>query len=217
VAKQYMVRGKDKNSGMSASRVMLAESIAAAEQQASVLGIEVTSVDLYDPSKPVPEVFEEAPEPVARGIRGGGKDIPEETVWEDTPSQWGNLWWFVACIVVIPIPVAIWKYIETRVQRMTMTTQRLKLQWGVLNRHYDQVELYRVKDFVLERSFWQRAVGIGTVRMATSDQSLPEVVLKNITQPESVAERLRSNVERVRKIRGVRELDVSDDDRNVFA
>jgi hypothetical protein len=34
--------------------------------------------------------------------------IDEHGVWSGGPSQWQNFWAWVACILVIPIPWALW-------------------------------------------------------------------------------------------------------------
>ena len=33
-------------------------------------------------------------------------DRSEHEVWRDAPSQWQNLGWWVACVLVLPIPFA---------------------------------------------------------------------------------------------------------------
>ena len=32
----------------------------------------------------------------------------EREVWSGTPSQWQNLWAWVACVLIVPIPWALW-------------------------------------------------------------------------------------------------------------
>ncbi|MBY0111870.1 MAG: PH domain-containing protein [Phycisphaerales bacterium] len=134
---------------------------------------------------------------------------PEEVVWSGTPSQWLNFWWYLSCVILIPI--AIWKFIELRSTAFTLTTQRIKLESGVLSKAYDQVELYRVKDTVLTRTLLQRMLGLGSIKMITSDPSQPELVFPSISDSENVREMIRQNVERMRRLRGVRELDVADE------
>ena len=34
----------------------------------------------------------------------------ERIEWTDTPSQVENLGWFIACLLIIPIPWAIWRW-----------------------------------------------------------------------------------------------------------
>lgn len=196
----YAVQVADGATGRIEERMITAATLAGAEEVARAQGWNVRGVRIVEESGGA-----------ARGepeVRPYGT---EEVVWEDSPSQWENAGWFALCLLVLPIPYAIYRAVATRSTRMTLTSQRLKLEWGVLSKSYDQVELYRVKDFILARSFWQRVAGLGTVTLVTSDHTMPEVRLKNIKDSERVRELLRAHVERTRRLRGVRELDVSDD------
>jgi len=132
----------------------------------------------------------------------------ERAVWSGTPSQWQNLWAWVACVLLIPIPWALWRALVTRSTRYTLTDQRLKTSTGVFTRVTDDLELYRVKDTHLQQTFWQRMVGIGDVVLSTSDTTTPIVVLASIPAADSVREQLRALVEQRRDAKRVRELDV---------
>jgi uncharacterized membrane protein YdbT with pleckstrin-like domain len=140
------------------------------------------------------------------GISAG--TVGEREVWGGTPSQWRNLWAWVACVLVVPIPWALWRALVTRNTRYSLTDQRLKTTRGVFNRVTDDVELYRVKDTHFQQTLWQRLVGIGDVVLTTSDATTPIVVLASIRDPEAVREQVRALVEQRRDAKRVRELDV---------
>lgn len=135
----------------------------------------------------------------------------ETVVWAGTPSQWGNTGWFAACVLVVPIPYALWRWLQTRTTVFTLTDQRLKQRRGVFNRVTDDMELYRVKDTRFEQGFWQRMVGIGDIVLATSDASTPSVRLPRIRDAEAVREQIRRLVEQRRDAKRVRELDLGHD------
>ena len=132
----------------------------------------------------------------------------EREVWSGSPSQWQNLWAWVACLLLIPIPWALWRALATRSTRYVLTDQRLKNSRGVFNRITDDLELYRVKDTHFQQTFWQRMVGIGDIVLSTSDTTTPTVVLADIADAESVRVRIRALVEQRRDAKRVRELDV---------
>lgn len=133
---------------------------------------------------------------------------PESEVWSGTPSQWQNLGWWIACVLIVPIPWALWRWLVTRNTRYALTDQRLKTTRGVFNRITDDLELYRVKDTHFQQSVWQRMVGIGDIVLSTSDATTPTMVLGDIPQADSVRERIRALVERRRDAKRVRELDL---------
>lgn len=137
---------------------------------------------------------------------------PEQVLWEGRPSQWTNFPWFLACLLVVPIPLAIYQYLRVQTTRWTLTNLRLRLSSGILNKTLDDLELYRVKDITLNQPLLQRLVGLGTVVMVTSDASTPTLVLPGIPDSLAVMDKIRHEVDRVRRERGVRELDLHDGD-----
>jgi len=132
----------------------------------------------------------------------------EREVWSGCPSQWQNLWAWVSCLLLVPIPWALWRALVTRNTRYLLTDQRLKNTHGVFNRVTDDLELYRVKDTHFQQTFWQRMVGIGDIVLSTSDTTTPTVVVADIRDAEGVRERVRALVEQRRDAKRVRELDV---------
>lgn len=137
----------------------------------------------------------------------GGDAGPERELWAGTSSQVVNFWWFVACILIIPIPWAIWKWLVVRCRRYALTTERLRTRYGVLNKATDYLELYRVRDIRLSEPFWYRLFGVGNVVMETSDRTHPMFVLPAIGGAERVAGQIREQVELMRSRRNVREVD----------
>ena len=81
----------------------------------------------------------------------------------------------------------------------SMTEDRLFIKKGILNKSYDEVRLYRVRDNSLTRSLWQRLTRTGTVHLTTSDMSLGNFDLRNIADSESVNELLSNLVDEARR------------------
>ena len=135
-------------------------------------------------------------------------DRSEQEIWTGSPSQWQNLGWLLACLLVVPIPFALWRWLVVRNMRYRLTDQRLKSTHGVFNRVTDDLELYRVKDTRFAQTFWQRMVGIGDIELSTSDATTPMVRLANIANAEPVRDTLRGLVEKRRDAKRVRELDL---------
>lgn len=131
----------------------------------------------------------------------------ERIEWQGRSSQLQNLGWFLACLLVIPIPVAIYRWLQTRTQVYTLTDQRLKTTRGILSKVTEDLELYRVRDTRLQQSVWQRMFGLGEVVLNTTDASTPEVTLRWLPQAESLRERIRALVEARREAKGVRTLE----------
>ncbi len=205
MAQVYTVHGVDTQSGQRVTKRFEAASGAEAKAMAQAIGIEPNAVEL-ESSHTENDPFSGS----STGRTGAAGPIgPEGEVWSRSPSQWVNFWWFVSCLLVLPIPFAIWKWLDVRCTRYTLTTQRLQLETGVFSKHLEEIELYRIKDSELHRPFIQRLVGLGTVRVLSSDATMPEMFVHSVPKADGVRELIREHVEKVRKARGVRELDVN--------
>ena len=131
----------------------------------------------------------------------------ESIVWTGHPSQWQNVGWFLACLLVVPIPVALWKWLETRSTIYSLSDQRLKFTRGVLTKTTEDLELYRVRDTKFEQGFFERLVGLGRIQLFTTDESSPGIVLPYIKDAEAVREKIRGLVEARRDAKRVRFLE----------
>ena len=155
-------------------------------------------------------------------------DDPESIVWKGGPSQVLNIPAFLASALVamvfivvgsavhiysimlgalIPASWAGWKWLVVRCHRFEITTERLRIVQGVLNRNVDKLELYRVKDSRILQPLWFRVFGLGHVVLETSDRSHPKATLNAIKDPRQVGEILRREVEALREKKRVREID----------
>jgi len=88
--------------------------------------------------------------------------------------------------------------------RYALSEDRLFTSVGFLNIKDDEILLYRVRDIDTSRSLWQRLFGVGTVVVASSDKTMPNLVLKNIKDPVMVKELIHKQVEETKIKRRVR-------------
>ena len=88
--------------------------------------------------------------------------------------------------------------------RYALSEDRLFTSVGFLNIRDDESLLYRVRDIDTSRSLWQRLFGVGTVVVASSDKTMPNLVLKNIKDPVLVKELIHKQVEETKIKRRVR-------------
>jgi hypothetical protein len=75
--------------------------------------------------------------------------VVEETVWHGTSSQWKNFGVYVLCALtcwlIVPIFIALARYLQTKCKIYELTTERLKITHGIFNKVTSTLELYRVK------------------------------------------------------------------------
>jgi hypothetical protein len=90
-----------------------------------------------------------------------------------------------------------------RSQRYVLTTERLKVDSGMLRKKAESLDLWRVKDVSVKKSITQRTRGCGDVEITSADSSTPKVTLAWIKNPEDVAEQIRQVALDARKRHGV--------------
>jgi uncharacterized membrane protein YdbT with pleckstrin-like domain len=136
----------------------------------------------------------------------------EDIIWAGTPSHVTKLGTYVLCALffwlVIPIFIALWTWLVIKNTRYEITTQRLRLRTGVINRKTSELELYRVKDFSLEQPLLLRLFSLANLVLVTSDRSHPQVVIRAVPHAEELTNTIRQKVEELRRSLGVREVDM---------
>jgi uncharacterized membrane protein YdbT with pleckstrin-like domain len=152
----------------------------------------------------------------------------ETILWHGHTSQWVHFGFYFFCVLLaagacagIPftgglsaiglvIPALMWliRWLVTRSTSYELTSQRLRIRSGILNRRVDELELYRVKDYAMEQPLMLRMVGLGNLTLVTSDASTPTVAIRAIHDVEALREKLRTTVQNERDRKRVRELDV---------
>ena len=153
---------------------------------------------------------------------------PEAVLWKGHTSQWVHFWYYFFCLLLaagalagvpftgglsaagLVVPICMWmvRWWITRTTVYELTTQRMKVTRGILNRRLDELELFRVKDYVMDQPLFLRLVGLGNLTLVTSDASTPRIVLRAIADVQAVRETLRTAVQSERDRKRVRELDV---------
>tara|TARA_B100000927_G_scaffold257957_1_gene226150 strand:+ start:32 stop:439 length:408 start_codon:yes stop_codon:yes gene_type:complete len=131
--------------------------------------------------------------------------LNEDIVWKSTPSQLINFFSYLFFFWTVIIPII--SYLKTRFTIYELTKTRLRLKTGIFSQVIEDTELYRVRDYSIDKPFWFRIFGLGHIKLMTSDKSNPEILLHGIKNVESVAELIRNNVDAARKKSGTREID----------
>ena len=83
--------------------------------------------------------------------------------------------------------------------RYTLSTQRLEIEKGFFGRHLESVDLWRVRDVVLDQSFVERLRGVGRITVYSSDQAAPVLELGPLASAKPLFDRLRDAVAGARR------------------
>lgn len=101
----------------------------------------------------------------------------------------------------------------------SLSEDRLFRETGLLNRTYEEVLLYRIRDISLKRSLWQMIFGVGTIVIHSSDKSSGTLEIENVKSPKQVKELIHQLVEESKTRRRFRfgEFDTIGDDNEDIA
>ena len=91
-----------------------------------------------------------------------------------------------------------------------MTEDRLILHQGILIKSIDEIELYRVKDVRIDFTIINQTADLGTISITSSDETTRDgpLVIRDVERARARREELRSLVNTARRNRGVREIDM---------
>src|SRR5437868_59723 len=115
---------------------------------------------------------------------------------------------YILLLLLVPIFMALARYLQTKSKIYELTTERLKTTEGVFSKKTDTLELYRVKDLETRQPFLYRLVGIENIHINTSDLTTPFVFIEAIPSNVGFADKLRNQVEMIRQQKRVREIDI---------
>lgn len=155
----------------------------------------------------------------------------EEIVWEGSQSQVLNFGTFIAAFLVcaviavvsfilfpllivltaVPVIYAFYKMLIIRSNKYKITTERIFFTTGILSKKTEALELYRVKDMDVMEPFTLRMFKLGNIEIDSADESTPKFHLQAIPDPQNLMNKIRTNVEKRRDLKGVRGLDLQQD------
>jgi uncharacterized membrane protein YdbT with pleckstrin-like domain len=139
--------------------------------------------------------------------------IPNETISEFIPTELipGSLEiHFLQLPVYLLLATFIklgYHMLKIRCTCYEINPEELQHCSGILRRKHGYIELYRIKDFQVDRPLIYRFFGLGNLIVYTSDKTTPVFRLEAIRKPEEVYTVLRGLVELNRKEKHVYEID----------
>ena len=89
------------------------------------------------------------------------------------------------------------------VENYTITSERLKINTGLLSHRVENFDLIRIQDIDFDQGMGERMLGLGDINIRGHDPSNPEIVLRNVSKPDEVYEILRRAWLEARKRHGL--------------
>jgi uncharacterized membrane protein YdbT with pleckstrin-like domain len=117
--------------------------------------------------------------------------------------------WGVSLTVLIGGLLVLWAALGLQLAyrmlsfRYELTAQRFVHQSGVLRRTTDRIETIDMDDITYDQKLIERFVGVGTIRITSSDRTHPELLLHGIEDVKNVANLIDDCRHKERRKRGL--------------
>jgi len=127
----------------------------------------------------------------------------EKDIFNLRPSAKAFLGQIIWGIILLPFVIGIFILLDVWIKRASLryrlTNQRLFIQRGLIAKHIEEIELFRVKDATVYQGIFQRILGFGKITVLTTDDSTPRIEMIGIPNPINVKETLRTYYRASRK------------------
>ena len=107
-----------------------------------------------------------------------------------------------AVVAAFLLCVALWLLASgagQRAVRYSLSAQRLEIERGFVSRRLESMELWRVRDVVLDQSFVERLRGVGRLTLYSTDRVEPVLLIGPVAGPRALFDRVRDAVALARK------------------
>ena len=111
-------------------------------------------------------------------------------------------------ITFIPVILGFYKFLSTQMNTYLFYEDRLVFLKGVLNRHQETIEYYRVKDHFISRPIYLRLFGLSTITFLSTDRRHPRLSLKGFRKVNDFEPQFRNMVEKAKDTGKGREIDM---------
>lgn len=88
--------------------------------------------------------------------------------------------------------------------KYSLTASKIIIESGFFNKREEEIRLYRIKDVSYTQTFLERIAKVGTLKIISSDASVPDVKLYHIKNAKVVKNILSQAIEVSRRENGVR-------------
>jgi len=85
----------------------------------------------------------------------------------------------------------------------TLDENSFNIRTGFLNQSYEEIKLYKIRDFTVNRNLLQRIFGLGTVHICSADSSTPEFDVMNVKDCMEVKNIISNQVDIARQSSGI--------------
>jgi len=133
--------------------------------------------------------------------------VSETTLFDGHPAICPSALDILIAVLTVGLAV-LYYFVRAKSVHYRITNERVVVERGLFSKRMDQIDLYRINDYVVERPFGQRLAGTGNLVLSAMDRSTPDLRIDGLrTDVMSLYEKLRKATEEQKRARGVRTVD----------
>jgi uncharacterized membrane protein YdbT with pleckstrin-like domain len=120
----------------------------------------------------------------------GTQALAERSLFTGHPAVIYSFWQWFAVVFTLGIAYLVY-WVRSISTNYEITTQRVRIEKGLLSKVKESVELFRIDHFDLLKPLGMRLSGQCMLHLRSSDTSFPSVMIYGIAELEALADTLR--------------------------
>jgi membrane protein YdbS with pleckstrin-like domain len=96
-----------------------------------------------------------------------------------------------SALMAVVVLIFFYRIIKLKSVRYRVTTDRIEWSRGIFERRIDNIDMFRIIDLRLYRSFSDSLIGIGTVVLITTDKTDPEFSFRKVHRPKQLYDTIK--------------------------
>ena len=114
----------------------------------------------------------------------------EKTLFNGHPVAIYSAWQWIVVVLTLGIALIVY-WLKSLSMTFEITSQRVRIERGLLSKDKDSIELFRIDHFDLHKPLGMRLAGYCLLHLRSSDSSFATVILYGIPNLEQLADTLR--------------------------
>jgi uncharacterized membrane protein YdbT with pleckstrin-like domain len=114
----------------------------------------------------------------------------EKPLFAGHPAVIHSAWQWIAVVLTLGVALAFY-WLKSLATTYEVTSQRVRIERGILSKIKDSIELFRIDHFDLHKPLGMRLAGYCLLHLRSSDASFETVILYGIPNLEQLADTLR--------------------------
>jgi membrane protein YdbS with pleckstrin-like domain len=114
----------------------------------------------------------------------------EKPLFTGNPAIIHSAWQWIGVVLTLGLAF-VYYWLKSLATTYEITSQRVRIERGLLSKVKDSIELFRIDHFDLHKPLGMRLAGYCLLHLRSSDASLPTVILYGIPNLEHLADTLR--------------------------